>query len=115
MSDFISILKESSTISLVGPNCLIIRTYTSSKCMIDSYHLRLSLGNAIDLDLNFENFCNCLRFHSKIRDEFGSGFIIVATKSIKSCTDCIEKNGIYRNRLILYQNCSKLIKQFKIN
>ena len=59
----------------------------------------LSLGDAIVLQKKFKRFGNHLRFQSKIRDKFGSRFLIVATKSIKSCPDCIEKVEIFKKKI----------------
>ena len=66
----------------------------------------LGLGDAIDLEQKFERFCNYLGFQSKIRDKFGSGFLIIAMKSIKSCLDCIDK-PIYIQRDRIYNMIKK--------
>ena len=52
----------------------------------------ITLDYAIDLDINLKRFRNRLGFQLKIGDKFGSIFIIVMTKSIKVCLDCIEKD-----------------------
>ena len=51
----------------------------------------LSLVDEISLSFLIKLICNRLRFQSKIRDQFESGFLLVATKSIKSATNNIEK------------------------
>ena len=61
----------------------------------------------INLEPNFTKFRKCLRFLLKIWYKFWTGFLIVVTKLIKSCSDCIKKINIYWNRSILYQNRSK--------
>ena len=79
-----------------------------------SQNKKLSLGDAIHLELKFERFCNPFGFQLKIQVKFGSRFLIVATKSIKLCPDCIEKVDIYRKRSNLNQKWLKKIV-LKIN
>ena len=75
----------------------------------------VSLGDAINHEQNFKDFCKRPRFQSKIRDKFGFRFLVNVTKLIKSCPDCIEKVDIYQIRSILYLNCLKMIEKVKIN
>ena len=50
----------------------------------------VSIGHAINPDKNFERFLNRLEFQSKIGDKFGSRFLIVVTKLIKTCPILID-------------------------
>ena len=63
------------------------KMFWQQNCIVDPEEVPLSkIGNEIDLEQNFESFHNRLGFQLKIR----SGFLIVATKSIKMCSILIH-------------------------
>ena len=70
----------------------------------------LSLDDVIGLRFLIQLIHNPLRFRTNIRVDFGSGFLLVATKLIKSATNIIKKFKFNKKRLNLYQNGSKKSK-----
>ena len=74
----------------------------------------ISLGDVISLRFIIKLIRNRLGFQSKFLEKFGSGFLLLVTKSIKLATNIIEKFKFDKKRSNLYQNCSKLIEKVKI-